>query len=94
MTWPEATAAFERTSVAVIPIESTEQHGPHLPVGTGSGCWPGLLGVEATYLSKSSSRRVCVSPYGVRTVTTAVARSSCCQSSVTSASPDCAARAR
>lgn len=34
MTWPEAKAAFERTSVAVIPIGSTEQHGPHLPVGT------------------------------------------------------------
>lgn len=34
MTWPEAKAAFERTSVAVIPIGSTEQHGPHMPVGT------------------------------------------------------------
>jgi hypothetical protein len=59
MTWQEAKAAFEHTSVAVTSIGSTEQHGPHLPVGTGSGCWPGLLGVEATHLSKSSSRRVC-----------------------------------
>ena len=34
MTWPEAKEVFERTSVVVIPIGSTEQHGPHLPVGT------------------------------------------------------------
>jgi len=34
MTWPEAKEAFERTSVIVIPIGSTEQHGPHLPLGT------------------------------------------------------------
>jgi creatinine amidohydrolase len=34
MTWPEAKEAFERTSVVVIPIGSTEQHGPHMPVGT------------------------------------------------------------
>jgi creatinine amidohydrolase len=34
MTWPEAQAAFQRTSVVVIPIGSTEQHGPHMPLGT------------------------------------------------------------
>jgi creatinine amidohydrolase len=34
MTWPEAKEAFERTSVIVIPIGSTEQHGPHMPLGT------------------------------------------------------------
>lgn len=34
MTWPEAKAAFERTSVVVIPTGSTEQHGPHMPLGT------------------------------------------------------------
>jgi len=34
MTWPEAKEAFERTSVVVIPTGSTEQHGPHMPVGT------------------------------------------------------------
>jgi creatinine amidohydrolase len=34
MTWPEVKEAFERTSVVVIPIGSTEQHGPHMPVGT------------------------------------------------------------
>jgi creatinine amidohydrolase len=34
MTWPEAQEAFERTSVVVIPTGSTEQHGPHMPLGT------------------------------------------------------------
>jgi len=34
MTWPQAQAAFKRTSFVVVPIGSTEQHGPHLPLGT------------------------------------------------------------
>lgn len=34
LTWPKAKKAFEETSVVVIPIGSTEQHGPHLPEGT------------------------------------------------------------
>jgi creatinine amidohydrolase len=34
MTWPEAQQAFARTSLVVIPIGSTEQHGPHMPLGT------------------------------------------------------------
>lgn len=34
MTWPEAQEALKRTTVAVIPIGSTEQHGPHMPLGT------------------------------------------------------------
>jgi len=34
MTWPEALDAFKRTTVVVLPIGSTEQHGPHMPVGT------------------------------------------------------------
>jgi creatinine amidohydrolase len=34
MNWPEAQEAFRRTSVVVIPIGSTEQHGPHMPLGT------------------------------------------------------------
>ena len=35
MTWPEAQAAFSRKPcVVVIPIGSTEQHGPHMPLGT------------------------------------------------------------
>ena len=34
MTWPQAQAAFKRTSFVVVPTGSTEQHGPHLPLGT------------------------------------------------------------
>ncbi len=34
LTWPQAQKAFASTSVVVIPIGSTEQHGPHLPLGT------------------------------------------------------------
>ena len=34
MTWPEVEAALKRTDVAVIPVGSLEQHGPHLPIGT------------------------------------------------------------
>ncbi len=34
MTWEEAKEAFQRTKMAIIPTGSTEQHGPHLPLGT------------------------------------------------------------
>lgn len=34
MTWPQIKEAFQETSVVVVPTGSTEQHGPHLPVGT------------------------------------------------------------
>lgn len=34
LTWPQAQAAFRQTSFVVIPTGSTEQHGPHLPLGT------------------------------------------------------------
>ena len=34
MTWPRAAAAFQRSDLVVVPIGSTEQHGPHLPLST------------------------------------------------------------
>ena len=34
MTWAEAEQALARTDVAIIPVGSIEQHGPHLPLGT------------------------------------------------------------
>lgn len=34
MTWPEAREALRQGRPVVVPIGSTEQHGPHLPVGT------------------------------------------------------------
>lgn len=33
-TWPELDAYFEENSLAIVPLGSTEQHGPHLPEGT------------------------------------------------------------
>lgn len=34
MTWPEARAAFGPRTVAILPVGSTEPHGPHLPLDT------------------------------------------------------------
>jgi creatinine amidohydrolase len=34
MTWPEVAAAAKANLPVVLPIGSTEQHGPHLPLGT------------------------------------------------------------
>ncbi len=34
MTWPEAQAAFGPRTVAILPVGSTEPHGPHLPLDT------------------------------------------------------------
>ena len=33
MTWEEAQEALKETNMVVLPIGSTEQHGPHLPLG-------------------------------------------------------------
>lgn len=33
-TWPEARALFEARTVAILPVGSTEPHGPHLPLDT------------------------------------------------------------
>jgi creatinine amidohydrolase len=35
-TWPEVDAVADRTDLAVLPVGSTEQHGPHAPLGTDS----------------------------------------------------------
>ena len=45
MTWQEAKEAFKGTKMAIIPTGSTEQHGPHLPLGTDF--------LIADYLAKS-----------------------------------------
>jgi len=34
MTWPEVKAYLEKCDMVIIPLGSTEQHGPHLPLGT------------------------------------------------------------
>jgi creatinine amidohydrolase/Fe(II)-dependent formamide hydrolase-like protein len=34
LTWPEAEVRFEEVDIALLPVGSTEQHGPHLPLDT------------------------------------------------------------
>ena len=34
ITQPEAEAILKRSGLAIIPMGSVEQHGPHLPLGT------------------------------------------------------------
>ncbi|MCI8557096.1 MAG: creatininase family protein [Lachnospiraceae bacterium] len=34
LTWPQAEKQIERVPVALVPVGATEQHGPHLPIGT------------------------------------------------------------
>jgi creatinine amidohydrolase/Fe(II)-dependent formamide hydrolase-like protein len=34
LTWPEAEARFQKTDIALLPVGSIEQHGPHLPLDT------------------------------------------------------------
>ena len=34
MTWPEVKEYLTRSEMVIIPLGSTEQHGPHLPLGT------------------------------------------------------------
>ncbi len=34
MTWPEAEQRFEEVDIALLPVGSIEQHGPHLPLDT------------------------------------------------------------
>jgi len=34
LTWVDAQEAFQKSKLAVVPVGSIEQHGPHLPVGT------------------------------------------------------------
>jgi creatinine amidohydrolase len=41
MTWEEVSEALDETDVVIIPVGSTEQHGPHLPLATDT-----IQGVE------------------------------------------------
>jgi len=50
MTWQEAKEAFKGTKMAIIPTGSTEQHGPHLPLGTDF--------LIADYLAKKVAEKI------------------------------------
>jgi creatinine amidohydrolase/Fe(II)-dependent formamide hydrolase-like protein len=45
MTWPEAKRIFKEVDIALLPVGSIEQHGPHLPLDTDA--------FDADYLAKS-----------------------------------------
>jgi len=49
LTWQEAKEAFQRTQTVLIPVGSTEQHGPHLPLGAD---W-----IEADAIAKAVTER-------------------------------------
>jgi creatinine amidohydrolase len=49
LTWPEAKEAIARAKVALLPVGSTEQHGPHLPLGTDH--------LTATWIAREAARR-------------------------------------
>ena len=46
-TWPDAGAELADTSTALVPIGSTEQHGPHLPLSTDHVIAEGLARAAA-----------------------------------------------
>ena len=43
LSWPEFTALDPASTVAVLPVAATEQHGPHLPVGVDDFINAGIL---------------------------------------------------
>jgi creatinine amidohydrolase/Fe(II)-dependent formamide hydrolase-like protein/7-cyano-7-deazaguanine synthase in queuosine biosynthesis len=53
LTWPEAEKKFKEVDIALLPVGSTEQHGPHLPVGTDA--------FDAEYLARRVAE-ACSSP--------------------------------
>lgn len=53
MTWPEAKAHFKAVDVALLPVGSIEQHGPHLPLDTDA--------YDAAYLAKAVAQN-CTDP--------------------------------
>ena len=50
MSWPEVKAAAQEKRVALLPVGSTEQHGPHLPTKTDA--------LIATRLSEETAKRI------------------------------------
>jgi len=64
-TWPELNAELEDASTALVPLGSTEQHGPHLPLATDHLIAEGLAAAaaEETGLPRTPTITVGVSPH-------------------------------
>jgi len=58
MTWEEVSEALKETDIVILPVASTEQHGPHLPLGTDS--------INATYLVRRIAEKL--SEEGIKVV--------------------------
>lgn len=50
MTWEEAKTKFKETDLAILPVGSLEQHGPHLPLSTDA--------FDAYWLAKEVTKKV------------------------------------
>jgi creatinine amidohydrolase len=50
MTWEEVSEILEETDIVIVPVGSTEQHGPHLPLSTDN--------IQATELAKRTAARL------------------------------------
>jgi creatinine amidohydrolase/Fe(II)-dependent formamide hydrolase-like protein len=48
LTWPEAETGLKDVDIALLPVGATEQHGPHLPLGTDA--------FDAEYLAREVAR--------------------------------------
>src|SRR5690242_15451434 len=58
MTWPQAARALARAEVAILPVGSTEQHGPHLRLATDTA----IAGQLARRLAEHLAPRAVVAP--------------------------------
>jgi len=56
-TWPDLDDYFETESLALVPLGSTEQHGPHLPLATDHLIGKPSPGKPPTGLATSAPRR-------------------------------------
>ena len=54
---PEFAAVDPDATIAILPIAATEQHGPHLPVGTDALIMEGMLMTAASMLPESLDMR-------------------------------------
>jgi creatinine amidohydrolase len=67
LTWPEARARFTPATVALLPIGSTEPHGPHLPLDTDVTIALAQTRAAAAELERAGVRTLVLPavPYGV-----------------------------
>lgn len=65
LTWPDAEKRFRKTDIALLPVGSIEQHGPHLPLDTDSFDADYLARRVAEACSEPKPLVLPLLPYGV-----------------------------